>query len=196
VVSLHRICVFCGSNAGTRPIYSAVARHLGETMARRGIGLVTGGGKVGLMGAVADAVLAAGGEAIGVIPEQLVAREIAHAGLTDLRIVRTMHERKALMADLADAFIALPGGYGTLDEFCEALTWSQLGIHKNPCGLLNVDGYWDSLLETFDRAVAEGFLRPENRQLVLTATDADSMLTALENFRPVSVEKWITEQAR
>jgi uncharacterized protein (TIGR00730 family) len=148
------------------------------------------------MGAVADAVLAAGGEAIGVIPEQLVAREIAHAGLTDLRIVRTMHERKALMADLADAFIALPGGYGTLDEFCEALTWSQLGIHKNPCGLLNVDGYWDSLLETFDRAVAEGFLRPENRQLVLTATDADSMLTALENFRPVSVEKWITEQAR
>lgn len=196
MVSLHRICVFCGSNAGTRPIYSAVARHLGETMARRGIGLVTGGGKVGLMGAVADAVLAAGGEAIGVIPEQLVAREIAHAGLTDLRIVRTMHERKALMADLADAFIALPGGYGTLDEFCEALTWSQLGIHKNPCGLLNVDGYWDSLLETFDRAVAEGFLRPENRQLVLTATDADSMLTALENFRPVSVEKWITEQAR
>jgi uncharacterized protein (TIGR00730 family) len=176
---LTRICVFCGSSAGVRPSYARAARDLGILLARRGIGLVYGGGSEGLMGAVADAALAAGGEVIGVIPETLVAREFAHARLTELRIVTSMHERKALMAELSDAFVTLPGGFGTLDETCEMLTWTQLGIHEKPCGMLDVDGYFAPLLAFLDSAVVEGFLRPENRALVALDTDPERLLSRL-----------------
>jgi len=190
------ICVFCGSSVGARPAYVEAARELGRTLAGRRLGIVFGGGKVGLMGVLADAVLAAGGEAIGVIPEALVAREIAHNGLTELRVVRSMHERKTLMADLADAFIALPGGYGTLEEFFEAVTWTQLGIHRKPCGLLNVDGYYDALLALLDRAVSDGFIREANRSLVLDAADVPTLLEKLETFRPAIAEPRIDSAER
>jgi len=171
--------VFCGSSAGARPAYARAAREVGAELARRGVGLVFGGGRVGLMGAVADAVLEGGGEAIGVIPESLVKRELAHGGLSELLVVPSMHERKARMALLADAFLALPGGYGTLDETCEALTWTQLGIQSKPCGLLNVEGYFDPLLEFLDRAVREGFLAPENRAILRVGTDPSSLIERL-----------------
>jgi len=190
------ICVFCGSSVGARPAYVEAARELGRTLAGRRLGIVFGGGKVGLMGVLADAVLAAGGEAIGVIPEALVAREIAHNGLTELRVVHSMHERKTLMADLADAFIALPGGYGTLEEFFEAVTWTQLGIHRKPCGLLNVDGYYDALLALLDRAVSDGFIREANRSLVLDAADVPTLLEKLETFRPAIAELRIDRAER
>ena len=164
---------------------------VGAHLAQRKIGLVYGGGRVGLMGALADAVLANGGEAIGVIPRALMEKEIGHAGLTELRVVGSMHERKALMGELADAFVALPGGYGTLDEFCEVLTWGQLGLHQKPCGLLNVDGYFNDLLGLFRRALREGFLHPVHSTLVLTETDPDKLLTVLLESRPPRVDKWI-----
>jgi len=182
--ALKRICVFCGSSLGARPAYAAAARELGRTLAERGLGIVFGGGKVGLMGVLADAALAAGGETIGVIPEALVAREIGHQGLTTLHVVRSMHERKTLMADLADAFIALPGGYGTFEEFLEAVTWAQLGIHSKPCGVLNVEGYYDALLALLRRAVADGFIREKNLALVLDAPDVPTLLQTLEAVRP------------
>jgi len=194
--TLKHICVFCGSSVGARPAYVEAARELGGTLAGRGLGIVFGGGKVGLMGVLADAALAAGGEAIGVIPEALVAREIAHNGLTELRVVRSMHQRKTLMADLADAFIALPGGYGTLEEFFEAVTWTQLGIHRKPCGLLNVDGYYDALLKLLDRAVSDGFIRGVNRSLVLDALDVPTLLEKLATFRPAVAELRIDEAER
>ena len=187
----QRICVFCGSSAGGRPEYAAAARAMGVALARRGIGLVYGAGNIGLMGILADAALEAGGEVIGVIPEALVAREVAHAGLTEMRVVQSMHERKALMADLSEAFIAMPGGFGTFEEFCEVLTWSQLSIHTKPCGLLNVAGYYDPLLALFDHAVLEKFLRPEHRALVLEETDPDRLLDALAAFQPPPIDKWI-----
>jgi uncharacterized protein (TIGR00730 family) len=190
-MSLNRVCVFCGSSKGSRPEYVSAARNLGAALARREAGLVYGGGCIGLMAEVADAVLDAGGEVIGVIPQALVARELAHAGVTDLRIVGSMHERKAMMADCADAFIALPGGYGTLEEFCEVLTWAQLGLHQKPCGLLNVQGYYDPLLALFDHAVAEQFVRTAHRSLVLEEEDPDRLLDLLESYRPPVVEKWI-----
>ena len=193
---LRRICVFCGSSVGSRPAYVAAARELGRTLAERGLGVVFGGGKVGLMGVLADAALAAGGEAIGVIPEAMVAREIAHQGLTELRVVRSMHERKTLMADLADAFIALPGGYGTFEEFFEAVTWTQLGIHSKPCGLLNLEGYYDTLLALLDRAVSDGFIREANRSLVLDAPDVPTLLQKLEAFRPALVKPGIGKAER
>jgi len=192
----RRICVFCGSSAGENPAYAAVARELGRTLADRGIGVVFGGGKVGLMGVLADAALAAGGEVIGVIPDALVAREIAHTGLTKLHVVRSMHERKTLMADLASAFIALPGGYGTFEEFFEAVTWTQLGIHHKPCGLLNIDGYYDPLLALIERAVSDGFIREENRALVLDAPDIATLLAKLAAFRPVAAEAEISQAER
>jgi uncharacterized protein (TIGR00730 family) len=161
---------------------------------RRGIGLVYGGGRVGLMGAIADAVLEEGGEVTGVIPFALDAREVAHRGLTELRVVSSMHERKAMMADLSDAFVALPGGYGTFEEFCEVLTWSQLGLHPKPCGLLNVENYYGRLLSLFDHAVAERFVRPEHRALVLEAEDPEALLDALEAFRPPALEKWLDRE--
>jgi uncharacterized protein (TIGR00730 family) len=195
-MTLKRICVFCGSSIGSRLAFTSAARELGRTLAERGVGVVFGGGKVGLMGVLADAALAACGEVIGVMPEALAAREIAHNGLTKLHLVRSMHERKTLMADLADAFIALPGGYGTLEEFFEAVTWTQLGIHKKPCGLLNVDGYYDPLLALLERAVAEGFIREANRSLVLDAPDVPAFFEKLEAFRPASTELWIGKAER
>ena len=193
---MKRICVFCGANAGSRPDYRAVAEEMGAELARRNIGLVYGGGNIGLMGALADAVLDAGGEAVGVIPEHLLGREVGHSGLTKLHVVRSMHERKALMADLSDAFIALPGGFGTLEEFCEVLTWAQLGLHAKPCGVLNCLGYYSPLLAMFDHAVNERFLKPENRRLVLARESAAELLEALAEWRPVHVEKWLDRETR
>jgi uncharacterized protein (TIGR00730 family) len=187
---MKRVCVFCGSNAGIRPEYGIAAQGLATVLARRGLGLVYGGGKVGLMGLLADSMLEAGGEVIGVIPQSLVAKEVAHHGVSELRVVDTMHQRKALMNELSDAFIALPGGFGTLDEFFEILTWSQLGIHGKPSGLLNVSGYFDSLLAMLDHAVSERFLRPAHRELVITDSDADSLLQRLTSFAPVQAGKW------
>lgn len=185
--ALKRICVFCGSNTGARPAYALAARELASLMARQRTGLVYGGGNVGLMGILADAMLEAGGEVIGVIPASLVAREVAHSGLTQLRVVQTMHERKALMNELSDAFIAMPGGFGTLDEFFEILTWSQLGIHGKPSGLLNVAGYYDDLLVMLDHAMSEELLRPEHRALILADTDAGRLLQRLAAFSGVGV---------
>ncbi|HEX8454729.1 MAG TPA: TIGR00730 family Rossman fold protein [Longimicrobium sp.] len=195
-MEMKRVCVFCGSSPGTRPVYAEAARAMGRLLAERGIGLVYGGGKVGLMGEVADAVLAAGGEVTGVIPRALMEREVGHQGLTTLHVTGTMHERKALMVDLSDGFVALPGGYGTLDELCEALTWSQLGIHARPCGVLNVDGYFDALLALFDHAVREGFVREAHRGLVLEATEPATLLDAMARFQPPTMEKWIRDGER
>jgi hypothetical protein len=188
---MKRICVFCGSSRGSRPAYAEAARQVGAELARRGIGLVYGGGRVGLMGILADAALAAGGEVIGVIPAALLAWEVAHANLTELQVVGSMHDRKARMAELSDAFVALPGGYGTLEEFCEVLTWSQLGLHRKACGLLNVERYYDPLLALLDHAVAERFVRPDHRALVLEATEPDLLLDRLASYEPPVLEKWI-----
>ncbi len=188
---MKRICVFCGSNKGVRAEYTSAAQALGQAMVKRNIGLVYGGGNVGLMGVVADAMLAEGGEAIGVIPQALVAREVAHQNLTQTYIVSSMHERKALMAELSDAFIAMPGGMGTFDEFCEILTWAQLGIHQKPCGILNVENYFTPLLTMFNHATAEGFLRDTHRALVLEGCEPESLLDALEQYQPQIAEKWL-----
>jgi uncharacterized protein (TIGR00730 family) len=174
-----RVGVFCGSSPGVRPGYLAAARELGEVLAARRIGLVYGGASVGLMGELADAVLAGGGEAIGVIPGRLVDRELAHGGLTELHVVATMHERKALMAELSDAFVALPGGAGTLDEFFEALTWRQLGLHSKPLALLDVEGFFEPLLKLADHLVAEGFVLVEFRALLLVERDPATLLERL-----------------
>jgi hypothetical protein len=188
---MRRVCVFCGSSQGARACYADAARALGTVLARRQIGLVYGGGRVGLMGVLADTVLAAGGEVVGVIPEAMVPKELAHEGLTGLHIVGSMHERKACMAELADAFVALPGGYGTFEEFCEIVTWAQLGLHRKPCGLLNVDGYYDRLLALFDHAVAEQFVRPAHRSLVLEERDPERLLLRLAAYRAPALEQWI-----
>ena len=195
---MKRICVFCGSNAGHDPRYRAEADLLGRLLAGRGIELVYGGGNVGLMGVIADACLGAGGTVIGVIPEALIGKEVAgravdHRGLTRLEVVDSMHTRKARMAELADGFIALPGGFGTFEEFCEVLTWGQLGFHVKPMGLLNVNGFYDPLLALFEHAVAEGFLREENRAMALAADDIESLLAALAAYRPEPVSKWLKE---
>ena len=179
---LSAVCVFCGSHSGTRPEFRSAAVDLGREMARRGLTLVYGGGHVGLMGAVADAVLQNGGCAIGVMPEALVKREIAHRGLTRLHVVASMHERKALMADLADAFVLLPGGFGSWDEFCEAITWRQLGIHSKPCGILNVLDYYGSLLALTQRAIAEGFVRSDHWQGVVVDDTPAALLSDLEKW--------------
>jgi uncharacterized protein (TIGR00730 family) len=173
---MRRICVFCGARPGKNPAYVAAARLLGEALARHQIELVYGGGHVGLMGAVADAVLKAGGKVIGVIPEFLVAREQAHPGVTELIVVPSMHERKAQMAELADGFIAMPGGYGTFEELCEILTWAQLGLHQKPHGLLNVAGYYDALIQLFDHSVAQEFLSPDARDLLIEETEPVALL--------------------
>ena len=191
---VKRICVFCGSSAGCRPEYRAAAVEMGQELVKRNLGLVYGGGKVGLMGALADAVLASGGEAIGVIPENLMAREIGHSGLTTLHVVRSMHERKALMADLSDAFVAMPGAFGTLEEFFEVLTWSQLGLHTKPCGLLNIMNFYSPLLQMLDHAVEERFLKVENRNLVLARNSVGELLEALAQWRPTRFEKWLDRE--
>jgi len=176
-----RICVFCGSSPGARPAYAEAAAALATCLAKQNIGIVYGGSRRGLMGTLADTALAAGGEVTGVIPQSMVEREIAHTGLTDLRIVNSMHERKALMADLADAFIAMPGGFGTLDEFCEILTWAQLGLHNKPAGILNVEGYFDLLLTAIDHAVKEQFIKPFHRTMLIADPDPKSLVARLLN---------------
>jgi uncharacterized protein (TIGR00730 family) len=189
---IHRICVFCGSNTGSDPIYAEAARNLGRLFAREGVSLVYGGGSVGLMGEMADSVLASGGEVIGVIPHALWAREVGHRGLTDIRIVDTMHERKAMMADLADAFIALPGGLGTLEEIFEIWTWAQLGLHAKPVGFLDVNGFYASLMQFLDRAVRERFLREEHRAIAVIESDAATLLKRFDQWQAPRVDKWIT----
>jgi hypothetical protein len=196
---MQRICVFCGSNAGHDPRYRDAAEALGGLLAQRGIELVYGGGNVGLMGALADACLAADGTVIGVIPEALVGKEVAgrhvdHRALTRLEIVDSMHTRKARMAELSDGFIALPGGFGTFEEFCEILTWGQLGFHAKPIGLLNVAGFFDPLLALFDHAVREGFLRAQNRAMALADTDSERLLAAMAAYQPEPVSKWLKEE--
>src|SRR5215207_570723 len=178
------ICVFCGAASGRATTYAAAARGLGELLAERGIGLVYGGGNVGLMGELADAVLDAGGQAIGVIPQQLVDREIAHGGLTELHVVENLHQRKALMAELADAFLTLPGGVGTMEELFEVWSWGRLGLHSKPCGLLNVDGYFDSLRTLTDQMVTEGFLEPDYREMLLIEEQPSVLLDQLATYVP------------
>jgi uncharacterized protein (TIGR00730 family) len=188
---MKRICVFCGSSPGSNPAYLEAARAMGRTLVARGIGLVYGGGSIGLMGAVADATLAAGGEVVGVIPRALQLRELAHANLTALHVVGSMHERKAKMAELAHGFVALPGGMGTLEELAEVLTWAQLGLHARPIGLLDVAGYYGPFVSFLDRAVEEGFVRPEHRHLLTVAGDPGTLLDRFEAWQPVEVERWI-----
>jgi uncharacterized protein (TIGR00730 family) len=190
-MKLKRICVYCGSNKGNRPEYAKAAADLGAALVRHGIGLVYGGGRVGLMGIIADAVLAAKGEVIGVIPESLVAKEVAHRRLNDLRVVKSMHERKALMVELSDAFIAMPGGFGTLEEFSEVLTWAQLGLHRKPYGLLNVEGFYEPLLKFFDQCVTENFIRAAHRSLIVAEDDPERMLDALAKMELPDLDKWI-----
>jgi uncharacterized protein (TIGR00730 family) len=186
---MQRICVFCGSSPGARPEYGEAARALARALARRGMGLVYGGSKVGVMYELAAAALEAGTEVIGVIPQGLVDREVAFAGLSDLRVVGTMHERKALMAELSDGFIALPGGLGTLEELLEIVTWAQLGLHEKPCGLLNICGYFDSLMAFLRHAAAERFVRPEHLGMLLVERDPETLLTRCADYRPVRVDK-------
>lgn len=177
-------------------MYRAAAEQLASALVRHRVELVYGGGNIGLMGVLADTVLASGGTVIGVIPESLMTREVGHRGLTELRVVSSMHERKAVMSDLSEAFVALPGGFGTFEEFCEVLTWSQLGIQEKPCGLLNVNGYYDSLLRLFDLAVSEEFLHPDNRALVLDADDPECLLEKMSHFKPNRAAKWIDREER
>lgn len=191
---MKTVCVFCGSSEGAREDYAAAARGLGRAMAGRGLRLIFGGGQVGLMGVVADAVMEAGGEAVGVMPKSLLEKEIGHQRLTELQVVGTMHERKALMADLADAFVALPGGYGTFEEFLEVLTWAQLSLHEKPCGLLNVAGFYEPLITLFDHAVEEGFVRPDHRSLALLEEDPQRLLDLLESHVPPATEKWVSPE--
>jgi hypothetical protein len=194
-MALRRVCVFCGSSPGHDRAYTEAARATGRLLAARGITLVYGGGRVGMMGAIAQAALDAGGKVIGVIPEGLKRKELASEDLTELHVVGTMHERKQMMADLADAFVAMPGGFGTFEEFCEILTWAQLGLHGKPCGLLDVKGYYGGLLQLFDHAVREGFLKPEFRTFVLTHPEPARLLDAMEAYRAPAVPKWLTPEA-
>ena len=191
-----RLCVFCGSSPGNGDQYLEAARRLGITLTEHGIGLVYGGASVGCMGALADAMLQSGGEVVGVIPRVLVEREIAHGGLSDLRIVQTLHERKALMADLADGFIALPGGAGTLDELFEAWTWGQLGLHRKPVGLLNVAGYYDALAAFLDHALGAGFLNAEHRRMLVIESDPQALLTRFASYQPPTRSKWTDASRR
>jgi uncharacterized protein (TIGR00730 family) len=189
---MARICVYCGSSPGNRASYAAAARDLAGVLVARGFGLVYGGANKGIMGVIADAVLEKGGEVHGVIPTALTDKEIAHPSLTALHVVSSMHERKTLMADLSDGFIAMPGGFGTLEEIIEILTWGQLQFHSKPCGLLNIEGYFDDLLRYLDHAVAEGFLRSENRQMLLCDATPEGLLRQFADYTAPRVEKWTT----
>lgn len=192
---MKRICVFCGSNSGTDPVFSKTAAAVGEFFAKNGIELVYGGGRVGLMGTVADSVLANGGRVIGVIPEALDKKEIAHKGLTELHVVTSMHQRKALMAEFSDGFIAMPGGFGTFEEICEIVTWAQLGIHQKPCALLNVNGFYDPLIELFNRSTESGFIRTAHREIVLVSADIEKLFELMKNYKPPAIEKWIDSES-
>jgi uncharacterized protein (TIGR00730 family) len=191
---MKRICIYCGSSLGNQPLYREAAMAMGAVLAARKIGLVYGGGNVGLMGVVADAVLAGGGEVIGVIPRSLADREIAHSGVTNLRVVDSMHTRKAMMADLSDAFIAMPGGVGTFEEFFEAVTWTQLGVHRKPCGLLNAGGFYTPLALFIDQAVTEGFIKPVHRASIVVDDDPERLVNALGAVRLPDVPKWIRSE--
>ena len=186
-----RLCVFCGSSSGSKAIYLEMATRLGKALADAGIGLVYGGASVGLMGAVADAALANGGEVIGIIPQALQEKEIAHKGLTDLRVVGSMHERKAMMAELSDGFIAMPGGIGTLEELFEVWTWAQLGYHTKPCALLNVDGFYDGLATFLDNLVEQAFVKPNHREMLIVEEQVASLLAAISNYEAPVVTKWV-----
>ncbi|WP_210491765.1 TIGR00730 family Rossman fold protein [Patulibacter sp. SYSU D01012] len=190
-MAFRSICVYAGSNPGADPAYAQAAEALGRLLVERGIGLVYGGGRVGLMGVVADAVLAAGGTAVGIIPRSLDEREVAHQGLTELVVVETMHQRKALMAERADAFVALPGGLGTIEELVEAATWTQLGIHQKPVGLLDAAGYWAPFDAFLEHGVGAGFLRAEHRRAIVRDAEPAALLDALAAWRPVDVQKWL-----
>jgi uncharacterized protein (TIGR00730 family) len=191
--AVKRICVNCGSSPGFGRQYLEAARRLGSALARRNLGLVYGGAEVGLMGEVANSVLESGGTVIGVIPESFAGR-VSHRGLTELRIVGSMHERKQTMADLSDGFIALPGGYGTLEEITELLTWAQLGFHQKPCGLMNVGGYYDRFLSFLDHAVREGFIRQRHREMLLVSTEPEELLERFMSYQPSTADKWSTPQ--
>ena len=193
---MQSVCVFCGSNTGKGDVYSAAAHALAAAMVRRGLRLVYGGGSIGLMGVLGDAVLAAGGHVIGVTPRRLLERELVHTGLTELHIVETMNERKALMAQLSDAFIALPGGMGTLDELFDMLTWTQLGFHRKPCGVLGAGNYFDRLMAFLDHAVAEQFVMPEHRSMLIAEVDSDRLLERLANEPPPAASKWVSHGSR
>lgn len=188
---MNRICVFCGSSAGDQSGYLEAATATGQLLAREDIGLVYGGSRVGVMGRLADSALEAGGTVIGVIPRPLVDREVAHQGLTELHVVASMHERKAAMAELSDAFVALPGGLGTLEEFCEVLTWAQLGLHRKPCGVLDVDGYFQPLVDLLDHMVREGFLARNHRAMVRVERTPEALLETLRAYRPPHLPRWI-----
>ncbi|HEX2082429.1 MAG TPA: TIGR00730 family Rossman fold protein [Xanthomonadaceae bacterium] len=193
---MKSICVYCGSNAGSKPVYAERAMALGDRIAKEGLALVYGGGNVGLMGIVADAVLQAGGEVTGVIPQQLVDWEVAHRGVTRLEIVGSMHERKARMFDLSDAFVALPGGFGTLDEMFEMLTWRQLGLGDKPCAFLDVDGFFDPLMTMLDRMVAERFLHPDQRRDLWYGENLDELFAWMRSYEPAQADKWLDEKRR
>ncbi len=188
---LRRICVFCGSKTGNADHYRAHADQLGRLLVEAGCGLVYGGGSVGLMGVIADSVLAAGGQVVGVIPEALATKELLHTGVSEMRVVRSMHERKATMAELADAFIAMPGGLGTFEEFFEAVTWAQLGFHRKNIGLLNTDGFFDPLLTLIDHSIGEGFIKPAYRDLIVVNDEPASLLESLEGHQPPEVRRWM-----
>ncbi len=191
---LKSVCVFCGSSVGSKPAFIGAAIALGKVLAEQKIRLVFGGGRVGLMGAIADSALQAGGEVIGVIPDHLVAREVAHQGLSDLRIVKSMHERKALMAELSDAFVAMPGGLGTLEEFFEVWTWGQLGLHRKPYALLNVNGFYDPLVQFIDQLVEQRFVKPEHRKMLIVESDVAMLPVRLSSHYTQAVDKWIDPQ--
>jgi uncharacterized protein (TIGR00730 family) len=191
-----RLCIFCGSSPGARPEYSDATVELAQLLAGRGIGVVYGGASVGLMGLLADTALKAGGEVIGVIPEALERKEVSHRGLSDLRVVGSMHERKALMAELSEGFIALPGGSGTLEELFEVFTWTQLGLHRKPCALLNAAGYYDGLTAFLDHAVTERFMKAEHRAMLLCEDTPSAVLGALESYEPPVVDKWLDRTAQ
>lgn len=189
---MRRVCVFCGSSVGNQKAYTEAAEAMGTLLARRGIGLVYGGGNVGLMGVVADAALKAGGEVIGVIPQALFDREIAHTRVTELRVVDSMHARKAMMADLSDAFVAMPGGVGTFEEFFEAVTWTQLGLHRKPCGLLNVNAFYTPLAAFIDQAVSDGFIKPVHRATIVVDDNPARLIDTLLSIDLPDAPKWIT----
>jgi len=190
---MPHICVFCGSSCGRDPAYRAAAIAMGQELVRTGFGLVYGGGRVGLMGVVADAVMAAGGDVIGVIPEKLATVELLHTGVRDMRVVASMHHRKALMANLCDAFVALPGGYGTLEELFEVITWAQLGMHSKPIGILNINGYFDALLQFVERSITDCFVKPNHRQLFVIASDPAELLSRISTHHMPDTPKWIDQ---